>query len=145
MATIAQILLQIRQAIFGKDVRESIAQGIEKCYTDVQAGVTTADSAAERAHTSADRSDEINEALADNAKDLILIQQNQPDKEFNRVWIKPESDEYIVPTYDEFSDLKNDFNSLTLGIESGTGLLFLYVNGVKQGSGIDIGGGSIDT
>lgn len=36
MATIAQIVAQIRTAIFGKDVRESIAQGIEKCYSDVE-------------------------------------------------------------------------------------------------------------
>lgn len=32
MATIAQIVEQIRNAIYGKDVRENIAQGIEKCY-----------------------------------------------------------------------------------------------------------------
>lgn len=34
MATIAQIVAQIRTAIYGKDVRENIAQGIEKCYED---------------------------------------------------------------------------------------------------------------
>lgn len=36
MATIAQIVAQIRTAVFGKDVRENIAQGIEKCYADVE-------------------------------------------------------------------------------------------------------------
>lgn len=36
MATIAQIVAQIRTAVFGKDVRENIAQGIEKCYDDVE-------------------------------------------------------------------------------------------------------------
>lgn len=30
MATISQIVAQIRTAIFGKDVRENIAQGIEQ-------------------------------------------------------------------------------------------------------------------
>ena len=36
MATISQIVAQIRTAVFGKDVRENIAQGIEKCYYDVE-------------------------------------------------------------------------------------------------------------
>ena len=34
MATIAQIVEQIRHAVYGKDVRENIAQGIEKCYEE---------------------------------------------------------------------------------------------------------------
>lgn len=53
MATISQIVAQIRTAIFGKDVRENIAQGIEKCYTDVSAGVTIANTAASNANTKA--------------------------------------------------------------------------------------------
>lgn len=36
MATMPQILAQIRTAIFGKDVRENIAQGIEKCYENIE-------------------------------------------------------------------------------------------------------------
>ena len=36
MATIDQIVAQIRTAVFGKDVRENIAQGIEKCYDHVE-------------------------------------------------------------------------------------------------------------
>lgn len=32
--SIEQIVAQIRTAIFGKDVRENIALGIEKCYED---------------------------------------------------------------------------------------------------------------
>lgn len=53
MATIAQIVEQIRTAIFGKDVRENIAQGIEKCYTDVSSGATIADTAANNANNKA--------------------------------------------------------------------------------------------
>ena len=34
MPTIPQIVAQIRTAVFGKDVRESIAQGIEACHTE---------------------------------------------------------------------------------------------------------------
>ena len=33
--TIEQIVEQIRTAVYGKDVRENIALGIEKCYEDV--------------------------------------------------------------------------------------------------------------
>jgi len=32
--SIQEILASIRTAIFGKDVRESIAEGIEKCYDE---------------------------------------------------------------------------------------------------------------
>lgn len=37
---------QIRNAVYGKDVRSAIADGISTCYTDVAAGVTRADAAA---------------------------------------------------------------------------------------------------
>lgn len=33
--SIEQIVAQIRTALFGKDVRENIALGIEKCYSEV--------------------------------------------------------------------------------------------------------------
>ncbi len=39
MPTIDQIVAQIRTAVYGKDVRENIAEGIEKCYLDF-AGTT---------------------------------------------------------------------------------------------------------
>lgn len=105
MATISQIVAQIRTAIFGKDVRENIAQGIEQCYTDVSAGVTTADTAAGRANTAAERSESINTELGDNVDDLVIIQQTEPDPipEFNKIWIKPEGTEYIIPTMDDIA------------------------------------------
>lgn len=53
MATIDQIVTKIRTAIFGKDVRENIAQGIEKCYTDVSTGTTLAETAASNADAKA--------------------------------------------------------------------------------------------
>ena len=53
MATIAQIVAQIRTAIYGRDVRENIAQGIEKCYDDVTDGVTLAETASTAANTAA--------------------------------------------------------------------------------------------
>lgn len=53
MATIAQIVAQIRTAVYGRDVRENIAQGIEKCYTDVTSGKTAANAAADAANAAA--------------------------------------------------------------------------------------------
>ena len=105
MATISQIVAQIRTAIFGKDVRENIAQGIEKCYTDVSSGVTLADTAAGRANTAAERSETINVELGDNVQDLVLIQQSQPalSKEFNKIWIQPQTTEYVIPTVDDIA------------------------------------------
>ena len=34
MPSIDQIVEQIRTAVYGKDVRENIAEGIEKCYEE---------------------------------------------------------------------------------------------------------------
>lgn len=109
MATIAQIVAQIRTAIYGKDVRENIAQGIEKCYSDVTAAETLADAAATRANEAAARGETINSELGDNADDLVIVSQTQPSlsKEFNKVWVKPDGTEYQVPTWEEFSDLKS--------------------------------------
>ena len=50
MATIAQIVQQIRTATYGIDVREAIAEGIEKCYDETsQAGTIAAIQAAAEA------------------------------------------------------------------------------------------------
>lgn len=43
MATIAQDIEQIRKAEYGKNVREAIADGIEKCYSDISSAKTIAD------------------------------------------------------------------------------------------------------
>lgn len=41
-------------------------------------------------------------------------------------------------TGEEITELKEDLESLTLGIDEGDGLLYIYVNGVKQGEGIEL-------
>ena len=46
--TIAQIVEQIRTAIYGREVRENLAQGIETCYSDVTNGKTIAEDAADK-------------------------------------------------------------------------------------------------
>lgn len=39
MASIAELIEQIRTAIYGRDVRESIADAIEQCYTDMETNI----------------------------------------------------------------------------------------------------------
>ena len=75
MANINTLVAQIRQALFGKDVRESIAQGIETCYND----------------------------LVVHSKDLVIIQNTQPNPipSFNEIWIEKTGTEYTVPTMDD--------------------------------------------
>lgn len=55
MSTIAEDVRQIRGAIYGREVREAIADGIEHCYSDVSSGVTTANTAASTANAAAER------------------------------------------------------------------------------------------
>ena len=112
MSTIEHDLAQIRQAVYGREVREAIADGIEHCYDDVSTSTTLADGAAERANTAAARSEDINEELGDNADALVLVQDTQPVEEFNKLWIKPGSEEYQVPTYGEFEDLEEEVTEL---------------------------------
>lgn len=48
MSAIQDDINAIRRAVYGKDVREAIADGIEQCYTDVSSAKTRADDAIER-------------------------------------------------------------------------------------------------
>lgn len=43
MSLIANIVQQIRTAVYGRDVREAIASGIEQCYSDIHSAATIAD------------------------------------------------------------------------------------------------------
>lgn len=49
MAAIDRYIQQIREAIYGKDVREAIASGIEQCYSDTAENATRAETAASQA------------------------------------------------------------------------------------------------
>lgn len=152
---ISNYLNQIRTAVYGREVREAIADGIEQCYNDTSNGVTLAetkldelDGAVERlngavdnaeanmneavsnaleslddavesangavttANAAATRAQELNTALGNNANDLVLVQNEQPNKEFNKIWVDPDVEEHEVPTYQEFSDLKSALSNL---------------------------------
>lgn len=58
MSTIQQDIQAIRQATYGREVREAIADGIEKCYEDVSSAKTIADDAAEDAQYWAGKAEE---------------------------------------------------------------------------------------
>ena len=54
MSSIDTYLEQIKQAVYGKDVRDAIYNSIKECYDDTTTSTTKADSAATRATTAAD-------------------------------------------------------------------------------------------
>lgn len=117
---IAQDIAAIRGAAYGKDVREAIAHGIEQCYTDVTNSSTLANTAANSANTAASNANQNSQAanqaaqaantaaqtvdnkVAESVGNIILVQETQPTEEDNKIWVKPESDEFKVPTWDEF-------------------------------------------
>ena len=73
MATINQNLQQIREAVYGEEVRGSIVGAIEQCYAD--------------------------------ANDVVKVSESQPVEENVKLWVKPTSEEYKVPTWEEHQAL----------------------------------------
>lgn len=49
MPGIENDLNQIRSALYGREVREALAHGLQQCYSDVTSGKTIAETAAETA------------------------------------------------------------------------------------------------
>ncbi|MBQ9301298.1 MAG: hypothetical protein IJ214_12405 [Clostridia bacterium] len=62
-----------------------------------------AQDAAANANSAADT---VNARIDDRIQDIVLTQDTQPASEVNKVWLKPESEEYRVPTYDEFEKVE---------------------------------------
>lgn len=123
-AAIAIDLMQIRTATFGKDVRAAIADGIEQCYADASTGTTLADAAAQAANDAAELANEKAQAAADatdtledKVNDIVLVQETEPTSDTNKLWVKPESDEFKVPTWDEFQELASDIHSAGIGVD----------------------------
>lgn len=123
-AAIAIDLMQIRTATFGKDVRAAIADGIEQCYADASTGTTLADAAAQAANDAAELANEKAQAAADatdtledRVNDIVLVQETEPTSNTNKLWVKPESDEFKVPTWEEFQELASDIRSAGIGVD----------------------------
>ena len=121
---------QVRNAAYGKDVREAIAKGLELCY-----GYTsgeTAIEAAERANAAAQAVEEVTaesrETLSDleravaNVDDIVKISENQPTEAENKIWIKPQTEtEYKVATFAAYEELWRRMNEMHNTYQQGHG------------------------
>ena len=74
--SIADIVEDIRSAIYGRDVRSAIADGIETCYSDITNSETIASSAASNANSAATRAEYAAEA-AENVVDIYRSEKQQ--------------------------------------------------------------------
>lgn len=76
MADIADKVSQIRQAVYGKDVRESIASGIEAINADVENAVSTADNAKDTADNAKDTADNAVASIQGVIQDASIAAEN---------------------------------------------------------------------
>lgn len=51
--------------------------------------------------------------MANENNKIVLVQNNEPTDSANKLWIQPTSQEYQVPTYEEFEEVAQDVNILT--------------------------------
>lgn len=58
------------------------------------------------------------------AVDVVKVSTTQPTSENTKIWIKPESDEYKVPTWDEFQALQNTVSTEEAARQYGDGVAF---------------------
>lgn len=110
----------IEKAIYGKEVRSSIANGIRLCYkyADGEAALEAADQARREVATlslaveeSVDVVDELRRKT-ESVDDLVIISQDQPTSPDNKIWIRPQADrEFKVATYDAYVALWDRMNS----------------------------------
>lgn len=116
--SISDDINNIRTAIYGRDVREAIADGIEQCYTDTTEGKTLAETAAASANTAAATANtaastantaaSAANAAAQNVGAIVKASPTQPSEAVNQLWIHAGSEtEVQIPTYDEFEVVKN--------------------------------------
>ena len=80
MPTISELLVKIRNAIYGEEVRGSIISAIEKCYTDTENGVTAATNAAANANNAASAAQaaaaQMTDAIDEAHNALVVANQN---------------------------------------------------------------------
>ena len=105
MSNIDTYLAKIMSAVYGEEVRGSIHDAIEKCYTDTTTGKTTADTAAASANAAATRANTAAseaEEIADDMDGLVKVQNTQPSEAINKVWFDTTGNgEYTLPEVDD--------------------------------------------
>lgn len=120
----------IRNAVYGKDVRNAIANGIELCYNYVSGqeamdAAIRATEAVDRLQTVVDNSEEtlndLNDAV-ESANNLVVVSETQPTDPGNKIWIKPRADtEYRIATFEAYSELWDRVNAMNNVYEQGHG------------------------
>lgn len=105
MSNIDTYLAKIMSAVYGEEVRGSIHDAIEECYTDTTTGKTTADTAAVAADAAATRANTAAaeaEEIADDMDGLVKVQNTQPSEAINKVWFDTTGNgEYTLPEVDD--------------------------------------------
>lgn len=104
---IDQDLAQIKNAIYGEEVRDAIIDGIEQCYSD--------------------------------ANDVVKVSETQPTEENVKLWVKPESQELVVPTYEDLQTFEagvtEDIQAFKEDVNEKTAIVETYddeLNGLKS-------------
>lgn len=121
---------RVRNATYGKDVREAIARGLELCYGYTSGA--TADEAAQRANAAAEAVeglisesqravDEAQDAIAD-LDHIIEVSETTPTYSTNKIWIQPQDNtEYKVATFAAYEALWERMNEVNATYEQGHG------------------------
>lgn len=79
---------------------------ISQAIGNANAAAASANNAATAATTAATAASE----AAQGVNDIVLVQETQPESDSNKIWVKSESEEAQIPTYEEFEDLKSAIN-----------------------------------
>lgn len=113
----------IRKGIYGKDVREAIASGLELCY-DYAGGQAILDDIDRLEGVVSDSENAINKLreAASTADDLVIISDTQPTSPDNKIWIKPQAEnEYKVASFAAYEELWNRMNEVEGTYQQGHG------------------------
>ena len=113
-STFNALIEKIRTAIYGKDVREAIANSIEICYDSASGDVAL--DAADLANAAAANADTISQNISSRLSDLddglatldsiVKISDTQPTETANKIWVQPQDDtEYKIPTFAAYEAL----------------------------------------
>jgi hypothetical protein len=127
---ISRIVSAIRSAVYGKDIRKAIADGIEQCYervsgSAIEAATDRAREASEDLTNLVTESSELMDTIAetiDDVDELVTVSEEQPTSEKNVIWIKPQPDvEHRIASYEAYSALWDYVNDLNETYNDGHG------------------------
>lgn len=129
-STFTNLIKQIRNAIYGKDVREAIANAIEICY-DSSSGDVALD-AADRANQAAANANTISQTidgkLSDidnglmNLNNIVKVSDDEPVEDQNKIWVKRnDTTEYKLPTFAAYEELYRQVQTFMTDYSQGHG------------------------